>query len=88
MYRPLSLYAPVTINNNFKSRPERLKLIHLLYFSLSGLDLKLLFFVTGAYNESGLLHLEPNIEDVITVPNHIHEKLTWFWLAESSAIIL
>ena len=30
----------IIVNNNFKSRPERLKFIHLLYFSLSGLDLK------------------------------------------------
>ena len=42
-YRPLSQYAPVTINNNFKSRPERLRFIHLLYFSLSGLHLKFFF---------------------------------------------
>ena len=46
----------MTINNNFKSRPERLNFIHLLYFSLSGLDLKFLFIVTGAYYESGLYH--------------------------------
>ena len=46
--------TPVAINNNFKSRPERLKFIHLLYFSLSGLDLKFLLIVTGAYYESGL----------------------------------
>ena len=44
----------MTINNNFKSSPERLKFIHLLYFSFSGLDLKFLFVVTGACYESGL----------------------------------
>ena len=44
----------MTIKNNFKSRPGRLKFIHLLYFSLSGLDLKFLFVVTGVYYESGL----------------------------------
>ena len=44
----------MTINNNFRSRPERLQFIHLLYFSLSGLDLKFLFKFSGAYNESGL----------------------------------
>ena len=44
----------MTINNNFKSRPERLKFIHLLYFSLSSLYLKFLFTVTEAYYESGL----------------------------------
>ena len=47
----------MTINNNLKSRPERLKFIHLLYFSLFGLDLKFLFIVTGAYYESRLLLL-------------------------------
>ena len=31
--------------------------IHLLYFGLSGLDLKLLFMVTGACYENGLLQL-------------------------------
>ena len=44
----------MTINKNFKSRPERLNFIHLLYFSLSGLDLRFLFIVTGAHYESGL----------------------------------
>ena len=44
----------MTINKNFKSRPERLKYSKCMDFSLSGLDLKLLFMVTGAYYESGL----------------------------------
>ena len=53
----------MTINNNFKSRPERLKFIHLLYFSLSRLDLKFLFIVTEAYYESGLyVDLELTLE--------------------------
>ena len=54
----------MTINNNFRPRPERLKFIHLLYFSLSGLDLKFLFKVTGAYYESGLLVLSKKANDV------------------------
>ena len=45
----------MTINKNFKSRPERLKYSKCMNFSLSGLDLKLLFMVTGAYYESGLI---------------------------------
>ena len=53
-YRPLSLYAPVTTNKNFKSRPERPNYSKCMNFSLSGLDLKFLFMVTGAYYESGL----------------------------------
>ena len=50
----------MTINNNFKSRPERLNFIHSLYFSFSGLDLRFLFIVTGAHYESGLLQLHMN----------------------------
>ena len=45
----------VTINNNIKSRPERPKFIHLLYFNLSGFDLKFLLIVNGGFYESGLL---------------------------------
>ena len=44
----------MTINKNFKSRPEKLKYSECMNFSLSGLDLKLLFMVTGAYYKSGL----------------------------------
>ena len=44
----------MTINKNLKTRPERLKCSKCIRFSLSGLDFKLLFMVTGAYNESGL----------------------------------
>ena len=45
----------MTINKNFKSRPERQKYSKCMNFSLSGLDLKLLFMVTGAYYEGGLI---------------------------------
>ena len=44
----------MTINKNFKSRPERLKYSKCMNFSLSGLDLELLFMVIGAYYESSL----------------------------------
>ena len=46
----------MTINKHFKSRPERLKYSKCMNFSLSGLDLKSLFMVTGAYYESSLLY--------------------------------
>ena len=49
----------MTINKNFKSRPERLKYSQCMDFSLFGLDLKLLFMVTGAYYESGLFNNRP-----------------------------
>ena len=45
----------MTINKNFKSRPERLEYSKYMNFNLSGLDLNLLFMVTWAYYESGLL---------------------------------
>ena len=43
----------VTINDNFKSRPERLQFIHLLYFRLSGLDLKFLFVFNTSWSVFG-----------------------------------
>ena len=43
--------APVTINKNFKSRPERLEYSKCMNISFPGLDLQLLFMVTGAYYE-------------------------------------
>ena len=45
----------MTINKNFKSRPERLKYSKCMNFSLSGLDLKLLFMVTGAYYKTYII---------------------------------
>ena len=39
-HRPLSWYALVTINKNFRSRPKRLKYSKCMNFILSGLDLK------------------------------------------------
>ena len=55
-HRPLSLYAPVTINNNFQVEAmHQVSVIHLLYFRPCGLDSKILFVVTGAYYESGSL---------------------------------
>ena len=67
----------MTISNNFKSRPERLKFIHLLYFGLSGLDLKFLFIVTGAYYESGLCMVLTDgwsVLDFNNVSAFIHEQ--------------
>ena len=60
----------MTVNKNFKSIPERLKFIHLLYFRLSGLNLKLFFMVAGAYCESGLLEiLFVGHQSVTVIPN-------------------
>ena len=65
----------MTINKNFKSRPERLK--YSISFSLSGLDLKLLFMVTGAYYESGLYLLR--LADFMTVISSLMEAVCVAW---------
>ena len=67
----------MTINKNFKSRPERLKYSKCMSFSLSGLDLKLLFMVTGAYYESGLYLLR--LADFMTVISSLMEAVCVAW---------
>ena len=67
----------MTINKNSKSRPERLKYSKCMSFSLSGLDLKLLFMVTGAYYESGLYLLR--LADFMTVISSLMEAVCVAW---------
>ena len=61
----------MTINNSFKSRPERLKYSKCMNFSLSGLDLKLLFMVSGAYYKSGLYTVPAEIKK----PNYPYMRM-------------